>query len=288
MTKTALITGASSGIGAACAASLANRGFGVCLMARRAERLRQISDDINHRHQAVDRAIFFAGDVTSHTDRQAALKFTQDHWAGIDVLVNSAGHALPGVIEEADLEEVREQFEVCTFAALAWMQMVGPIMRRQRSGRIINISSVSGLFSIPGLGIYAASKFALEAISDAARREYRPWGVKVILIEPSSVVTEIWARSQDIAAARDLDWSASPFRHIYQMHRQHAEKLIAGHGPSAEIVARAVCHAATARAPRPRYRMPLEAKIIKLLTHLPTRVQDWLIARTFKDKDTTI
>lgn len=275
--KTALVTGASSGIGAASAAALAAEGFAVCLVARREERIREVARRIGEA-RGHGWALCCPGDVTCQDTRQKALEMVLSTWGRVDVLVNNAGFALAGAIEDVSLEAVRRQFEVNVLAYIAWMKLVGPVMRRQREGRIINISSVSGLLAFPGLGVYSASKFAVEAISDAARLEYRPWGVRVIVIEPGSVATEIWDRSRDTSAQQGIDWEASPFRAIYQAELEHAESVAAS-GPSAEIVARVVVKAAKASRPRVRYCVPLETKIIRVLAHFPDRLRDWIVGR---------
>lgn len=279
--QTALITGASSGIGAACAKALADKGFRVCLTARRQQRLEELADQINAKH-GPDRAIYFPADVTDKNARENTLKYALEKCSAIDVLVNNAGFALAGTIEELDLDEVRKQFEINTFTPMAWMQMVGPDMRKRSAGRIINISSISGKVSTPGLGVYSASKFAIEAISDAARVEYKPWGVHVILIEPGSIVTEIWDNSLSRAKAQNDQWQDSPFRDIYEVQLKHAEKLAKGQGPSVDSVTRAICHAATSSRPKARYRMPLEATIFNIFSHFPTGLRDRMMTWAFK------
>ena len=280
--KTALITGASSGIGAASARGLSRKGFRVCLMARREDKLRELVDAINRETGSDSGAIYFVGDVTSETDRLEALEFLKSNFGHVDVLLNNAGYALPAVAEELNLDAFRKMLEVNVFACIAWMQMLGPLMRERRSGRIINMSSISGLIAFPGLGAYSASKYAIEAISDAARREYAPWQVKVILIEPGSVVTEIWETSRQASQAGGMGMAGGPFEELYQLHSEHAAELSAGKGPSADIVVRAVVHAATARKPKLRYCMPMAARIAKVVSFMPTWFQDWFIARSLK------
>lgn len=281
--RTAIITGASSGIGEACAFALAGKGFCVCLTARREERLQQISEQIIRAH-GPGRAIICAGDVTDAADRARVLDSALSQWGRVDVLLNNAGIVTPGVVEEADLGAVRREFEINTFACLAWMQLVGPIMRQQRQGRIINMSSISGRLTLPGLGMYAASKYALEAISDAARLEYWPWGIRVVLIEPGAIVTDIWEKSLVAATSARPDWQASPFRDLYEKQHQHVEDMMRGRGPSPAVVAEAVCRAATAIRPRARYCVPRGTRLFSLLAFLPTRWRDWLIRRSLKSQ----
>ena len=278
---TALITGASSGIGAACATALAERGFHVCLTARRQNRLLQLADEINAR-SGPGRAISVAGDATDKRVREETIGAVISAWGRLDVLVNNAGTALGGAIEEVDVALVRQEFELNVFACLAWMQLAGPVMRRQRAGRIINMSSVSGRTALPCSGAYAASKFALEALSDAARVEYAPWGVRVILVEPGSVATEIWERSRQVALSSLPNWESSPFRGFYLAQHDHVKRLISGRAPGPEVVARAVCKAATARHPKARYPVLWETRMLNLVEHLPTFCRDWLITRMLR------
>ena len=282
MVRTALITGASSGIGAACAGALAEKGFRVLLMARRRQQLEQVAAQINTTRGLSDRAACFAGDVTDASARREVVGAVMERWGRIDVLVNNAGYALPGVCEEVALDDVRAQFEVNTVAALAMMQLVGPQMRGQRQGRIINMSSISGRLSFPSLGMYAASKHALEAISDAARREYRPWNVNVALIEPSEIASEIWQASKNLAQNRQEQMPQSPFAPFYARQAKWVDNVLAGHAIAPEVVARIVCHAATAKRPRARYCIPMKARVRMIMTHLPASWQDWLIRQALR------
>jgi short-subunit dehydrogenase len=278
--RTAIVTGASSGIGAACAAALAAEGFHVCLTARREDALQRLAADIDQRH-GPGTAIVAPGDVTSAEERQRVLQAVLDRWQRVDVLVNNAGMVAPGVVEEADLDLFRRELEVNVVAALAWMQQVGPVMRRQGSGRIINMSSISGRVAFPCTGAYAASKFALEALSDAARVEYAGTGVRVILVEPGSIVTEIWDRARQAAEESLPPWDSSPFRALYEAQYRHTEQMVRGEGPGPGIVVKAVCKAATAKRPRTRYCIPWSARVGALLARLPTPLRDWCIRRLF-------
>ncbi|NLZ05066.1 MAG: SDR family oxidoreductase [Phycisphaerae bacterium] len=282
MARTALITGASSGIGATCAVALAAEGFRVFLTARRRQALEQVAERINAAHGEGDRAAWFAGDVTDASARGAAVQAMMDRWGRIDVLVNNAGYALPGVCEEVSLDDVRDQFEVNTFAALAMMQLVGPQMHKQGHGRIINMSSISGRLSFPSLGMYAASKHALEAISDAARQEFRPWNIRVALIEPNEIATDIWRRSRDLLRAEPERMRQSPFAPFYSRQARWIDRVLTDGAASADAVALAVCRAATARRPRARYCLPAKARVRMLMTYLPASWQDWLIRQALR------
>ncbi len=282
MARTALITGASSGIGATCAVALAAEGFRVFLTARRRQALEQVAERINAAHGEGDRAAWFAGDVADASARGAVVQAMMDRWGRIDVLVNNAGYALPGVCEEVSLDDVRDQFEVNTFAALAMMQLVGPQMRKQGHGRIINMSSISGRLSFPSLGMYAASKHALEAISDAARQEFRPWNIRVTLIEPNEIATDIWRRSRDLLRTEPERMRQSPFAPFYSRQARWIDRVLTDGAASADAVALAVCRAATARRPRARYCLPAKARVRMLMTYLPASWQDWLIRQALR------
>jgi len=277
--KTAIVTGASSGIGARCASSLARAGFRVCLIARRKDRLDGVTKAICQA-EGGQAAIAVVADVTRPQDRSRVLERCLTLWERIDLLVNNAGYALGGAVEELDCEAVRQEFEVNCFAYLTWMQDVaGRMICQPHGGRIINVGSVSGLVAFPALGAYAASKYAVEAFSDAARRELRPFGVQVVLVEPGSVVSEIWRKADALSHALKVDWRQSRYRALYEAELEHADRMRRGRGPSPDVVARAVVKAATARRPKPRYYVTAEAKLAAMLAKMPTRVQDWILRR---------
>jgi short-subunit dehydrogenase len=277
MDKVVLLTGAAAGIGAASALRLARRGFSLCLFDMDGDRLAQTADRIRQEVGDSRGPLVFAGDVTKDEDRRAVFEQVLARWSRVDVLVNCAGLGAPGVIEDATLPDVRDLFEVNVFAPIAWIALVGPGMRERGDGRIINLGSICDRVSLPGLGFYGASKFALRAINDAVRGEYRPWGVKVILIEPGPVVTDIWQKGLDLANERFPDLSKSPFQDVYEALVARAERLAAGRGPKADVVARAVCRAATARWPRARYIVPASAQAVRLLGVIPPAIADPLI-----------
>jgi NAD(P)-dependent dehydrogenase (short-subunit alcohol dehydrogenase family) len=276
--QTVLVTGASAGIGAASAIALAEKGFRVCLMARRRDRLEGVAGHILELTGRDDAAIVFVGDVTKEDDCRGAVDFATQAWGRLDVLLNSAGSALAGALEDVSLAEARSQLEVNALGPLAMMRSAGPILRQQGYGRIINISSISGIMALPGLGAYSASKYALEAFSDAARREYEPWGVKVILIEPGGIATEIWDTAKADLTDRIERSGDSPFREFYDFQLQQLDELLNG-GTPVKVVSDAVVHAATARRPRPRYCMPRQCRLRKLVAQLPTALEDWIVRR---------
>ncbi len=195
MAKTWLITGVSSGLGRALAEAALSRGDIVGGTVRRE------ADKATFEALAPGSARGFVLDVTDHAALSAALRAMEDE-TGLDVLVNNAGYGLICALEEAGAEEVRAQFEVNVFAPIAAVQAALPGMRDRRRGRIVNISSVSGLAPWAGTAIYTASKFALEGAMRTLAQEVAPFGVHVTNIEPGGMRTDYAGRSFTQAARR--------------------------------------------------------------------------------------
>src|ERR1700742_1642710 len=261
MPRTALVTGASTGIGRATALELARRGWSVLAGMRTPAPLGAGIEPIRL-------------DVTSSED-VAALR-----GRSLDALVNNAGIAVTGPLEYLPLDELREQLEVNTIGQLAVTQACLPALRAT-GGRIVNVSSVSGRVAFPTYGPYAASKFALEALSDSLRRELRGSGVDVVVVEPGGVVTPIWERGLGRA---DALWQAMPdeaharYGRLYAVMRAQGEKL-AREGEPASALAETIAEILEARHPRPRYVFGRGARIETAAARvLPDRVFDALIA----------
>jgi NAD(P)-dependent dehydrogenase (short-subunit alcohol dehydrogenase family) len=269
-----VVTGASSGIGRACALDLERRGFRVFATVRGQEDADAL---------ATARIAPLLVDVTD-ADAVARLHETVDRELGSEPLagvVNNAGIGVGGPIEAIAIDELRRQFEVNTFAPVAVTQGFIPRLRESR-GRIVNMSSVGGRVAQPFLAPYSGSKFALEAISDAMRRELLPWGVHVALVEPGNVKTRIWEKGErqvdDILAGMTEEQLALYRRNVEQARRlvHFAERT----GAKPERVARAVAHALTAQRPRTRYLVGPDARMQVLVDRmLPTRLVDRLLAR---------
>ncbi len=241
MGKVAIVTGASAGIGAATARRLASMGCTVYAAARRLERMAGLAEAGIHtvRVDVTDEA-----SLVSLVDRAIAES------GRIDVLVNNAGYGSLGAVEDVGLDEARRQFEVNVFAAARLSQLVVPHMRRQGSGRIINISSMGARIYLPLAGWYHSTKFAIEGLSDTMRLELRPHGIDVVIIRPGGVNTE-W---HHVAGPSLLETSG---RGAY---REQATRMAAMFALDAgnlasppEVVANAVARAVAARRPRTRY-----------------------------------
>jgi NAD(P)-dependent dehydrogenase (short-subunit alcohol dehydrogenase family) len=197
VSKAVLITGCSTGIGRATALRLVRSGWTVYATARRVETLAELE-------QAGARVL--ALDVTDTASMQAAVAAVQDAEGAVGVLVNNAGYSQSGPIETVSMDAVRRQFETNVFGLVQLTQLVLPAMRAQRYGRIVNVGSMGGRLTFPGGGFYHATKYALEAISDALRFEVAGFGIEVTLLEPGLIVTEFGEAAT--ASMAELDGGA--------------------------------------------------------------------------------
>jgi NAD(P)-dependent dehydrogenase (short-subunit alcohol dehydrogenase family) len=274
-----VVTGASTGIGKACALHLDQLGFQVFAGVRK-------EADGKLLQKASARVAPVMLDVTDAASLSVATKTIAESIGAIGLagLVNNAGIAVAGPLEFLPLDVVRRQLEVNVIGQLAVTQAFLPLLRQAR-GRIVMISSVSGRMASPFLGPYAASKFALEAMSDALRRELHPWGIKVAIVEPGATATPIWKKS--LAAGEEIERSLPPeatelYRKAIDALRKGVANNVAGAGTPPEVVAQVVTHALTTRQPKIRYPVGREARIAsKLLRILPDRLIDHFVARRF-------
>jgi NAD(P)-dependent dehydrogenase (short-subunit alcohol dehydrogenase family) len=268
--KTALVTGASAGIGLATARLLAANGAKLVLNARRRDRLDAVAGEL--------KAVPVPGDVT---DPAVRARIIEACGGRVDILVNNAGYGEAGPVETVKEEDGRRQLEVNFFAPAALIQGVMPLMRKQRSGRIVNISSVAGRFGYPLFGWYCASKHALEGLSDALRLEARPWGIFVSLIEPGPVETEFFDVTKGRAQGQMADPSSpyAPFFH----HVDEIEREMMGRAATAQRVAEVVLSACLAPRPRDRYMVTRMAKgTVLALRLLPRSWVDKAASRQFR------
>jgi len=208
--------------------------------------------------------------------------------SGLAGLVNNAGIAVAGPLEFIDVAEFQRQLDVNVTGVLRTTQAMLPHLRNAR-GRIVNISSIGGRVAVPLVGPYAASKFALEGMSDSLRRELRPWGMHVALIEPGAVATPIWDKGVD--QADEMDRDAPPevrerYGEVIDAVRKASEKNRTDGVPPQEV-AEAVAHALTADKPKTRYLVGRDAKMrAPMAAVLPDRVMDAAIARAVGQRKT--
>nr|SFZ87142.1 Short-chain dehydrogenase/reductase SDR [Loigolactobacillus rennini] len=235
-----LVTGASSGIGEATAIRLRQRGFIVYAAARRTARMRHLLGLGIH---------VLALDVTDDASLKQALQVIMQQQKRLDILINNAGFGTYGAIEEVPLADGRRQFDVNVFGAVRLIQLVLPIMRRQRSGRIINTSSIAAKVYEPLSGWYMGTKHALEGISDSLRTEVSAFGIDVVMIEPGATNSQ-WAGIAKQALLRDSGSGA-----YQKLVREVAAQLdlFAKVGSAPTTIADLMERAATARRPRTRY-----------------------------------
>lgn len=269
-----LVTGASTGIGEACARYLAARGWRVFAGVRQPADARRLEGA--HIHPVTLNVTKPQHIQNSIEQITAAVGPT-----GLQGLVNNAGIAVVAPLEFLPLEELRRQFEVNFFGQVAVTQACLPLLRRGQ-GRVVNISSISGKVTAPLFGPYSTSKFALEAFSDALRRELAPWDIHVASIEPGAIKTPIWqkgvARADEMLAklpAQAHEFYGPAMQRTLGFGRRSDER-----GIHPDAVAEAVHHALTARRPRTRYAMGLGARVvIFLLRFIPDRWMDWFLVR---------
>ncbi|MDR3560533.1 MAG: SDR family NAD(P)-dependent oxidoreductase [Negativicutes bacterium] len=253
--KVALVTGGSAGIGRATALALARQGYLTYAAARHPEIM---ADPL------LPGLIPLRLDVTDKASLVAAVQQIEATHGAIDVLVNSAGYSEMGPIEEMSLERLRRQFETNVFGLVCLCQLVLPGMRSKGWGRIVNVSSMGGEFTIPFSGVYHASKYALEALSDALRFEVQPFGVDVVVIQPGVVQTPLGKSTQDsLQSAPDSPYAARIVR-----FRQFLEAN-SGPGESAvlqpEDVADVILQAVQSDHPQTRYKIGAEAEQLPAL-----------------------
>ncbi|WP_286971775.1 SDR family NAD(P)-dependent oxidoreductase [Flavobacterium sp. UBA4854] len=202
MSKTILITGASKGFGRAWTEAFLAKGYNVAATARNLETLNDLKEKYGN-------AILpLKLDVNNRLESLEVVQKVKQHFGTIDVLINNAGYALTGAVEEANEQEAREQFETNFFGTLWLTQTVLPIMREQKSGHIIQVSSILGLATLPtGMGLYSASKFAIEGLSETLASEVKQFGINVTLLEPNGYASNIWhtgITSESIPAYDDI------------------------------------------------------------------------------------
>ncbi len=253
-----LITGASSGIGRETAKYLVHQGFRVFAGARK-------KDEGN-----------LMLDVTDPVSVSAAAAYIASEVGdrGLAGLVNNAGVAVPGPLEFLPIADFERQFEVNVTGQLRVIQAMLPMLRQGR-GRIVNISSIAGRSAMPVMGAYSASKFALEAMSDSLRLELRPWGIRVALIEPGPIQSEIWSKAGELEFCPEAE---QMYPKLLAMGRKVLARAVRTALPATRV-SRDIHHALSARRPKARYLIGGNSHMRVLLEQLPTSLRDWIISR---------
>ncbi|WP_327672723.1 MULTISPECIES: oxidoreductase [unclassified Streptomyces] len=199
--STWFITGCSTGLGRALATAVLERGWNAVVTARSVDKVQDIAD------AHPDTALALALDVTDSAEVTAAVEQAEARFGNVDVLVNNAGHGYRSAVEESDDAEVAALFATNFHGPVAMIKAVLPGMRARREGAIVNVSSIAGQYSAPGSGYYSATKFALEGMSDALRKEVGPLGIKVLVVEPGAFRTDFAGRSLQQSPSAIADYA---------------------------------------------------------------------------------
>lgn len=272
--KVVIITGASSGIGCDAALELARRGHRVYAAARRVSLMEPL--------KAYGISVLPL-DVTDELSMQSAVDTVLQAEGRIDVLVNNAGYGYFGAVETVPMEEARRQLEVNVFGLSRLCQLVLPTMRRQGSGRIVNISSIAGRMVFPFGGWYHVSKYSVEALSDAMRMELKPFGIDVVLVEPGGIKTDwgIIAAQHLKESSTGTPYEADGTRFAELMHRGYTSSLLS----HPRAITRVLLRAVDSRRPKARYRAGRASSLLVLLHNLlPARCWDALMRRAVRIK----
>ncbi|HEY7952344.1 MAG TPA: SDR family NAD(P)-dependent oxidoreductase [Solirubrobacteraceae bacterium] len=267
VSKAVLITGCSSGIGEATARRLADSGWTVYATARKPQAIEHLA-----KHGCKTLAL----DVTEETSMRAAVDEVLSAEGAVGVLINNAGYSQGGAVEQVSIQDVRRQFETNVFGAIRMAQLTLPGMRAQRWGKVVNIGSMGGRLTFPGGGLYHATKYSLEALSDAMRFELKGFGVDVVLIEPGLITTEfasnaVVADSENGAENPYADFEAKVMALTVGIYESPVRHL--GGGP--DVVAKAIEKAITRRRAPTRVPVTASARLSILQRKLtPDRLWD--------------
>lgn len=261
--KVAVVTGASSGIGLLTSVELARRRFRVIATMRSPSKRAKL-DQAAARAGLSDQIDVSRLDVTEFDSHSAFISSVVSKYGRIDVLVNNAGFSMAGFAEDCSLDELREQFETNFFGAVSMTKTVLPVMRQQRAGHIIQVTSIAGRCAHPVLSSYSASKFALEGWSESLRIEMKPLGINVVIIEPGSFETEIWETNVHVAKrAFEKD---SPNHERSLRFRDYVRKNVQKR--DAIVVAQLIASVALDPKPRLRYVIGPDAKMMTWVSRL--------------------
>jgi NAD(P)-dependent dehydrogenase (short-subunit alcohol dehydrogenase family) len=268
MSKIVLITGCSTGIGRDLAQRLTTSGYTVAATARNVNAL-----------EGLEVALKLPLDVTQPESVQSAVDALIQRFGRIDVLVNNAGYAQCGAIEEVSDDQVQQMYAVNVFGVMRMIRAVVPYMRSQKAGQIINISSIAGKMVTPVNGTYSSTKFALEALSDALRLEVEPFGIQVSLVEPGAIKTN-FDRTVHSHGDEILCNPASPYFPLYRKHQQVSDSM-RQQEPGPQIVSQVIQKAMEARKPAGRYLAGVSFPT-RMVLHLGNSVLDFVVKRLYK------
>jgi short-subunit dehydrogenase len=275
--KVAVVTGSSTGIGFETSLTLARNGFHTYatmrnLAGEKSKPLKEVAKNDNLQLQVIEL------DVNNDKSVADAIKTIVEERKRIDVLINNAGYALGGALEDSSIDEIKAQFETNFFGAVRAMKAVLPDMRRQGAGKIVNVTSMGGRISIPLSSSYHGSKFALEGVSESIQYELEPFGIKVILIEPGAVGSNFWRNIKIAKSSSDSDSPYSQFGNkILKAFKVMEQNVI-----SPSVVAKTILDAVTSDNPQLRYVVGEDAaKTIEARKNMPDKEFGDLIKKQF-------
>ena len=275
--KVAVVTGSSTGIGFETSLTLARNGFHTYATMRNLEGekskpLTEVAKNENLQLQVIEL------DVNNDKSVADAIRTIVDERKRIDVLINNAGYALGGALEDSSVDEIKAQFETNFFGSVRAMKAVLPVMRKQGAGKIVNITSMGGRISIPLSSSYHGSKFALEGLSESIQYELEPFGIKVILIEPGAVGSNFWRNIKIAKSSSDSDSPYSQFGNkILKAFKVMEQNVI-----SPSVVAKTILDAVTSDNPQLRYVVGEDAaKTIEARKNMPDKEFGELIKKQF-------
>ncbi len=276
--KVAIITGSSSGFGLLTTLELAKKDYLVIATMRNLEKQANLlsqATQLNLLHNITVQQL----DVTDQNSIHNFQLFLKNI-NRVDLLINNAGYANGGFVEEIPVEEYRKQFETNLFGAISITQLVLPYMREQKSGKIINISSISGQVGFPGLSPYVSSKHALEGWSESLRLEVKPFGIDVALVEPGSYNTNIWEVGKQLATNQSD--TTSPYKEYMDKIQKHINSGSDTFGNPIDV-AKKIVDIAEAKRTTLRYPIGKGVKFMILAKKiLPWRLWEHLVLRSFK------
>jgi short-subunit dehydrogenase len=270
-----LVTGASSGIGKCSAEYLAQQGFRVYGTSRRVD-----STDSDQRSSNEKLFEMIQMDVTDDSSVKNGIDSIIARESCIDVVINNAGFPIIGSLEDTTIEEAKNQLDTNFFGALRVCRAVLPTMRKQRSGYIVNISSIGGLIGLPYQSAYSASKFALEGAMEALRLEVKPFGIHIVLIEPGDFKTDITLHRHKTAKSNQNSVYYETFVNVLQTVESGEQN-----GPTPELIAKLIHKVVNQNSPRIRYTVGTipQRSATLLKKFLPSQLFESLIAKTFLD-----
>ncbi|NER32875.1 MAG: SDR family oxidoreductase [Oscillatoria sp. SIO1A7] len=275
--KAVLITGASSGIGKSCALELDRLGYQVLAGVRNPEDGKALTEI------ASERLTFLIIDICDRTNISSAVNTVAQLVGdrGLYGLVNNAGIAIGAPLEFIPIPELRQQLEVNVIGQVAITQALLPQIR-QAKGRVVNIGSISGRIAFPFMSAYCASKFALAALTDGLRMELKPWGIKVVLIEPGTIQTPIWEKSIKFADSLISKMPQPLYSQLYGTATENMRNAVLKEGSiiaKPEEVAAAVAIALTAKKPKTRYLVGDKIYLKAIFALMPDRLRNWMILK---------